>query len=87
MKTRHFLFTGLSALSVFVLSSCVDSDYDLSDIDSMARFKTKNLVVPLNLDAITLDQVMDLDEDSEIKKFEDPETGKTWYAIKPSYCL
>ena len=82
MKTRHFLFTGLSALSVFVLSSCVDSDYDLSDIDSMARFKTKNLVVPLNLDAITLDQVMDLDEDSEIKKFEDPETGKTWYAIK-----
>jgi len=82
MRTRHFLFTGLSALSVFVLSSCVDSDYDLSDIDSMARFKTKNLVVPLNLDAITLDQVMDLDEDSEIKKFEDPETGKTWYAIK-----
>lgn len=82
MKTRHLLFTGLSALSVFVLSSCVDNDYDLSDIDSMARFKTKNLVIPLNLDVITLDQVMDLDEDSEIKKFEDAETGKTWYAIK-----
>jgi hypothetical protein len=82
MKIPHFSLIGLSALSVLVLSSCVDNDYDLSDIDTMARFKTKNLVVPLNLDEITLDQVMDLDEDSEIKTFKNEETGETWYGIK-----
>ena len=81
MKFRHFSLIGLSALSAIVLSSCVDNDYDLSDIDTMARFKVKNLTVPLNIDAITLDQVMDLDEDSEIKEFEN-EAGEKFYAIK-----
>lgn len=82
MNIRHFSAIGLSALSAFVLSSCFDNDYDLSDIDTMSRFKTKNLTVPLNLDVITLDLVMDLGEDSEVKKFVNEETGERFYAIQ-----
>lgn len=82
MKIKHYLLTGVSALSIAALSSCVDGDYDLSDIDTTAKFQTKNLVVPINLDTITLDQVLDLDDDdSTIVKTTDAE-GKTIYAIE-----
>jgi len=48
--------------------SCTDNDYDLSDIDTNARFTVKDLVIPVNLDDITLDCVLEIDEDSKIKK-------------------
>lgn len=82
MNIRHLSVIGLLVLSAFVLSSCFDNDYDLSDIDTMSRFKTKNLTVPLNLDVITLDMVMDLNESSEVKKFINEETGEPFYAIQ-----
>lgn len=71
----------LIPLLLFVCFSCTDKSYDLSDIDTTARFQTKSLVVPINLDCITLSQVLDLDDDSEIKKEIDAD-GRTFYAIK-----
>ena len=81
MKKKPYWLMGLSALSLIYLSSCVDKDYDLSDIDTTAKFVTKNLVVPINLDVITLDQVLDLNDDSEIVKTTDGD-GNLVYAIK-----
>ena len=49
-------------------TSCTDNDYDLSDIDTNARFTVKDLVIPVNLDDVELDCVIDLKEDSKIKK-------------------
>lgn len=80
MKIKHS-FIGLSIFSLIALSSCFDNDYDLSDIDTTVKVQTKNLVVPINLDAITLDQVLDLDEGSEIIDTIDT-SGKRIYAIK-----
>ena len=34
--------------------SCIDENYDLGDIDSTVEVKVVDLVVPLNLDEITL---------------------------------
>ena len=75
------MLTGMSALSLLALSSCIDNAYDLSDIDTTARLQVKELTIPLNLDHITLDQVIDLDDDSEIVKETDA-LGNVFYAIK-----
>lgn len=64
MMKKRPLITLLSAL-LFV--GCVNNDYDLSDIDSTARFNFNDLVIPINVDGVTLKKVMDLNESSKIK--------------------
>ena len=48
---------------VMALTSCFNKDYDLSDIDTNVRIPMNDLVIPLNMSAITLESVLDLDED------------------------
>ncbi len=72
---------GLSAAVLLTAAtSCVDNAYDLSDIDTTSRLNAKDLVVPMNIDQITLDQVLDLDDDSEVKEIE--QDGKKIYAVQ-----
>lgn len=71
---------GWFALTLLALSACTDSTYDLSDIDTTARFQTKDLVVPINLDHVTLDQVLDLKDGSDISKETDAD-GNVFYAV------
>lgn len=47
---------------------CVDDTYDLTDIDSTVGVKVNDLVVPLKLDAITLQNFFDLEDNSQIKE-------------------
>lgn len=65
MKIKNHLLAGLALLSPLALSSCFDNDYDLSDLDTTVRLKTTDFVIPLNLDVLTLDQVIDIDEEDE----------------------
>lgn len=61
ITTIHYgvlLLTG-----VMLATSCVDDKYDLSDIDTTTAIKLKDLVLPVNLEEITLDQVLKVDED------------------------
>ncbi|MCH5346564.1 MAG: hypothetical protein J1E63_05605 [Muribaculaceae bacterium] len=53
------------ALSV---SGCIDSNYDLSDIDSTVKVPVNDLVIPINIDEITLSNVFNLKDDSKIKE-------------------
>ena len=72
---------GLSAVALLAAAtSCVDNAYDLSDIDTTSRVNAKDLVVPMNIDQITLDQVLDLDDDSEVKEI--VQDGKKIYAVE-----
>lgn len=85
MKIRNHLLVGLILLSPLALQSCFDNDYDLSDIDTTVRLQTTDLVVPLNIDVLTLDQVLDIDDDSEIVKdtiITDDGRDSVIYAIK-----
>ena len=71
----------LPILSLLALSACTDSAYDLSDIDTTAKFAAKELVVPINLDYATLDQVLDIDNNDEVIDTVDA-AGNKIYAIK-----
>ena len=52
------------------LTACFDDNYDLSDIDTTTEIKVNNLVVPVNLDEITLSNVFDLDDESVVKEID-----------------
>lgn len=67
-----------------MLSSCVDDNYDLDDIDTTTAIKFDNLVVPVNLESIYLDQVLKVDDEdpsNPVIIFTDGQ-GKQRYAIK-----
>lgn len=65
---KHSLLYGAALLTVAPwLTSCIDDGYDLSDIDTNTEIKVDNLVVPVNIDNILLDNIISLDEGSKIK--------------------
>lgn len=53
--------------AVLSMTSCVDDNYDLSDIESTARIEVKDLVVPINLDVISLESILDIKEGEAIQ--------------------
>lgn len=67
-KAINCLYASAFALAGISLAGCVDDSYDLSDIDTTAEFKVKDLVLPINLDEIELSNILDLNEDSNIKE-------------------
>ncbi len=50
-------------MSLALLCGCVDDSYDLSDIDTTTEIRVNDLTVPINLKSITLDNIIDVDED------------------------
>lgn len=71
----------IAALAV-TATSCVDDKYDLSDIDTTTRIQVNDLVVPVNLDAVTLGDIITFDDDSKIKPY--TIGGKEVYALRES---
>ncbi len=67
MLKKRFISPLLMA-AVVSLFSCVDNDYDLSNIDSTIGVDVKDLIVPINFDDITLDAILDLNEGSQVQK-------------------
>ncbi len=65
-KEFKALFWMLPLACSFV--SCINSDYDLSDIDTTVGITVNDLVIPINLDQIALSDVLDLEDDSQIKE-------------------
>lgn len=70
---RSFKLTALTAIvmSTVAMTSCVDDAYDLENINTDVQVNVNDLVVPVNLDAITLSNAFDLDEGSVIKELDD----------------
>lgn len=67
--TISYRISALIALgSVMSLTSCIDDKYDLSDIDTTVQVNVNDLILPLNLDVITLSNIFDLDNNSCIKE-------------------
>ena len=73
------LFLLLTAAGT-VFASCVDSSYKLSDLDTTVGISVNNLTLPLNVDSLVLDQVLDLDDDGKVKR-DTLESGDIIYAI------
>lgn len=65
MILRHIKPLSLVAVAATAFASCVDDNYDLSDIDTTVRVMVNDLTVPVNLDEIELKSI--LKEGDEIK--------------------
>lgn len=52
--------------AIAVMTACVDDNYDLTDIDTTSRITVNNLTVPVNLEEIKLENVLDLDDNENI---------------------
>lgn len=77
---KHVLTRGTLSLCALVsLSGCIDNNYDLSDIDTTSEFKIKDLIVPINIDPITLGDILDIKEGDIIQEV--TIGGQTFYAI------
>ncbi len=63
----HLLAVGSAA--VVMLGACVDDNYSLDDIDTTTRITVDNLTLPVNIDAVTLADVITYDDDSRIKPY------------------
>lgn len=69
----------LALASTAALTSCVDDNYDLSNIDTTSRFNIVDLTVPVNIDPIKLGDVLTLEENSRIKTVKI--NGNEFYAL------
>lgn len=78
MNLKHWSCLSATLMAV-VTTGCVDDNYDLSDIDTTTRIEVKDLTIPVNIDAITLSDILDIDDDSKIKSV--TIDGKEFYAF------
>lgn len=60
------MLTAVAA--TFSLFSCINNDYDLSDLDTTVGVNVKDLSIPVQMDEITLKSMLDLEEGSQIKE-------------------
>lgn len=54
------------AVTAFTFASCDDA-YDLSDIDTTVQLQVKDLVLPINIDEILMENIINLEDSSQIK--------------------
>lgn len=75
------LVTSVTVLAVMA-TSCIDDNYDLSDIDTTSRLQVSDLTLPVNMDDVTLGDIITFDDNSKIK----PVTidGSEFYALTQS---
>lgn len=64
---KKYALSLLTFASLLSVTSCMDNNYDLSDIDTNSRFNVNGLTVPVNMDPVKLDLMLDIDDDSDIK--------------------
>lgn len=73
---------GLTLLTMFSLTCCIDEKYDLSNIDTTSEFKVKDLVVPINLESIKLGDIIEVKPGDKIHYIN--HNGEDVYGIKES---
>ncbi len=77
MKHFYLPAAGLG-LALIGLVGCVDDNYHINDANTLSRIKINDLTVPLNLDKIYLDSIVDLTDGTNVEKYTDPATGKEY---------
>lgn len=68
-----------TVLMLLLLTSCIDDNYDLSDVDTTSRINVNDLVLPVNIDPIRLGDVIEIDDESRILVVN--LNGKEFYAL------
>lgn len=76
MRQKKICIALLSAVAL--ATSCVNNDYDLSNIDTTSTFEAKDLTIPIKLSSIMMKSIINLNEDGIVKEQPDG----TYAAIK-----
>ena len=58
---KRYLIPATPLAAMMLLTGCMDNNYDLANIDTTTQVNVKGLVVPVNVNPITLDDVIDAD--------------------------
>lgn len=64
----RFYRWSFGVLLTLTCVSCIDDNYDLSDIDTDMRFQVNDLTIPVNIDQIEMRSILDLKEDGTVKE-------------------
>lgn len=70
MNRLNLMRVSMMLTVPFVLSGCIDDDYDLSDIDGTVELQVKDLTIPMNIDEIKLENIIDIDGNGQIKEID-----------------
>lgn len=70
MELKTLLKTAVVG-TVILTTGCVDDNYDLSDIDTTVQVNVDRLVIPIEVDEISMKSIFDLDPDGSIKIIDD----------------
>jgi len=66
---KDFLGLGMTAVcSSILLTGCIDDAYDLSDINTETEIRVNDLVLPVNIDQLTLNDVINVKPGDKIQK-------------------
>lgn len=68
MNRLNLVKVSLMLTIPFALLGCIDDDYDLSDIDGTIELQVKDLTIPMNIDAIKLENIINIDGNGQIKE-------------------
>jgi len=60
---KHFLLLCAGVIAASAFTSCVDDNYDLSDIDTTVKVEVNDLTIPINIDQFTMETIFDINED------------------------
>ena len=75
---RHLLLLATAATMAFT-TSCVDENYELADMDTTVGVNINDLTIPLNIESVTLDKMIDIEDNSRIQR--SVVNGKEIYAF------
>lgn len=65
---KRYLLPATPLAAMLLLTGCIDDNYDLSNINTTSEVKVDGLIIPVNVKDVTLNSVIDLDENSDVKK-------------------
>lgn len=66
--TKRYIPLALPAAAALLLTGCIDDNYDFSNIDTTSKVAVKDLVLPVNIGELTLNQLIDVEENENIVK-------------------
>ncbi len=78
LKQLYRLAAGLALTGLIV--GCTDDAYHINDADYLSRFTINDLAIPLKVETIRLDSIVDLTDGTNVIKYKDAE-GKEFYAL------
>ncbi len=67
-KTVKSVAAVALALAFVPMASCIDDKYDLSDVDTNVRVSVNDLTLPVNIDEIKLDNLIDIKDDGVLQE-------------------